>query len=175
MPLFEVISNAIHAINERMSKTSLLHPGKIRIKTIRFGRPEVMAELKDVEGYQIDSFEVIDNGIGLDFDNYTSFQEFDSEYKLEIGGKGIGRLVCLKAFHSINIESVYIDIDGQHKKRSFEYKKTKEGFENYKETVETKIKKTGTKAVLYKYEEEYSNDIRFEWRFKDFICRMSGK
>jgi Histidine kinase-, DNA gyrase B-, and HSP90-like ATPase len=159
MPLFEVLSNSIHAINERMMKTDSRYPGKIRIKVIRFGRPEVMAELTDVESYQVESFEVIDNGIGLNGENYTSFQEFDSEYKLEIGGKGVGRLVCLKAFQAMLIESIYVDTDGERKLRSFEYKKTKEGFENYTEGAVGNEKKTGTKVVLYKYEEEYLKQV----------------
>lgn len=118
LPLFEVISNSIHAIDERLEKTTFKQPGKITIKVIRNGDESVLSNLPSIDNYPIHSFEVTDNGIGLNNDNYSSFQEFDSEYKIEIGGKGIGRLVCLKAFQSINIESIYLE-DGIWKIRAF--------------------------------------------------------
>ena len=108
-PLYEVISNSIHAIDEAKEKGIIKGNGEIKINIQRIGKDKVFKEISNTEDYPIDSFEIIDNGIGLNEDNYNSFQEFDSEYKLEIGGKGIGRLVCLKAFSKLVIKSNYLD------------------------------------------------------------------
>jgi hypothetical protein len=88
----------------------------------------------------------------------ASFAEFDSEKKLEIGGKGTGRLICLKAFRSIIVESEYED-KGIFKLRKFEYKKSKDGFENYENNLSTKSKDTSTKVTLSTYQDEYQKNV----------------
>ncbi|MFK5982242.1 MAG: ATP-binding protein [Flavobacteriaceae bacterium] len=152
-PLFEVISNSIHAINEAKNAKFLSSNGAIEIKIIRIGEVEVFKEISNTDDYPIDSIEVIDNGIGLNEDNYNSFQEFDSEYKIEIGGKGVGRLVCLKAFNRLEIKSNYKS-NGQFKTRSFEFRKTIEGYSNYEEKVAEK-NIFGTSVTLRTFESPY--------------------
>ena len=155
-PLFEVISNSIHAIDEAKENNLIQDNGEIVINIIRIGNQSTFKEISNTDDYPIDSFETVDNGIGLNEDNYNSFQEFDSEYKLEIGGKGIGRLVCLKAFSKLIIESNYID-NGTIKTRSFEFKKTVEGYSNYKENSSTN-KVIGTNVTLKSYESPYKEN-----------------
>ncbi|WP_018342833.1 ATP-binding protein [Cytophaga aurantiaca] len=154
LPLFEIISNSIHAINEKQALKGDDFKGEIFIKTIRNGREETLKEVSDIEIYPINSFQVIDNGIGLDSDNIKSFAEFDTERKAKIGGKGVGRLVCLKAFRKIIVESVYFE-DEAYKIRKFEYKKSNEGFDKYEDNIETNKKDTGTISTLSIYEEDY--------------------
>ncbi len=103
------------------------------------------------------SFEVIDNGIGLNNDNYSSFQEFDSEYKAEIGGKGVGRLICLKAVRRMEIESVFAE-NGSFRYRKFEYKKTKEGYDNYEDGISNE-KASKTKVCLIEFDDRYKKHI----------------
>ncbi|WP_424004275.1 ATP-binding protein [Maribacter sp. IgM3_T14_3] len=142
-PLFEVISNAIHAIDEKLkSPGNPEYKGRITIKVIRNGSENILKEISDIEKYPIQSFSVIDNGIGLNEENITSFAEFDSEKKSEIGGKGVGRLICLKAFEKIMADSTYQD-NGSIKARKFNYRKSKEGFDKYQENLPTD-KKTRT-------------------------------
>ena len=86
-PLFELISNSIHAIEERKMEFKNGIKGKIIIKIIRNGDVEALKQISDVEQYPINSFHVIDNGIGLNEENIKSFAEFDSEKKAEIGGE----------------------------------------------------------------------------------------
>lgn len=153
LPLFEIVSNAIHAIEEkRVWDKNLV--GLISIKAIRNGEETTLKKLPDIEVYPINSFIVIDNGIGLNNENFVSFQEFDSEKKLDIGGKGIGRLVCLKAFRKLTIDSIYSE-NNQFRYRKFEYKKSKDGFDKY-EDVESDKKVSGTKISLCEYENEYT-------------------
>lgn len=156
-PLFEVISNSIHAIDEAKNENILQDNGKIEINILRIGKDSIFKEISNTDDYPIDSFEIIDNGIGLNEDNYNSFQEFDSEYKLDIGGKGIGRLVCLKAFSKLMINSCYVDGE-TYKTRSFEFKKTVEGYSNYNEGLSTE-NKTGTSVVLKSYESPYRENV----------------
>ena len=69
LPLFEAIVNSIHAIEER--KQSGEHfSGKITIKIIRDDQIAIsgMGELPAIQ-----SFEVIDNGVGFNEPNLTSF------------------------------------------------------------------------------------------------------
>jgi len=155
-PLFEVISNSIHAIDEAKEKKLIQNNGEIEINIIRIGNKSTFKEIPNTDDYPINSFEIADNGIGLNEDNYNSFQEFDSEYKLEIGGKGIGRLVCLKAFSKLIIESNYLD-NGTVKTRSFELKKTVEGYSNYKENLSTNTE-IGTNVTLKSYESPYKEN-----------------
>lgn len=152
-PLFEVISNSIHAINEAKEAKFLNNNGAIEIRIIRIGKEETFKEVSNTDEYPIDSIEVIDNGIGLNEDNYNSFQEFDSEYKIEIGGKGVGRLICLKAFNKLEIKSNYKS-NGQFKTRSFEFKKTVEGYSNYNE-IDAKKNVFGTSITLRTFESPY--------------------
>lgn len=153
-PLFEVISNSVHAIFEAKKNNQIQNNGSIKINILRIGKAEAFKEISNTDEYPINSFEVIDNGIGLDFNNFNSFQEFDSEYKSEIGGKGVGRLVCLKAFNRLIIESKYLE--GKNlKTRSFEFKKTAEGYHKYQEK-NSAGKVTGTKITLADFEKPYS-------------------
>ncbi len=159
LPLFEVISNSIHAIEEKKKLISSdKFKGEIIITTIRNGDEDTLKQIPDIDIYPIHTFQIIDNGIGLNDENMASFAEFDSEKKIEIGGKGTGRLICLKAFRSIIVESEYED-KGVFKLRKFEYKKSKDGFENYEDNLSTLSKETSTKVVLSKYQDDYEKNV----------------
>ncbi len=159
LPLFEIISNSIHSIIEK-KEANISQEGKIEIKIIRNGDEKTLSSLKDIDIYPIHSFEVKDNGIGLNDENMLSFAECDSEKKANIGGKGVGRLFCLKAFNKLVYHSTYFD-GTEFKERIFEYKRTKEGFDKYSDNPASK-KETGTIALLSNYESIYQKNIPFE-------------
>lgn len=152
-PLFEVISNSIHAIDEKKQLDSSFN-GSISIRTTRNGDVNTLRDLENIEQYPINSFDIVDNGIGLNHANMKSFAEFDSEKKASIGGKGIGRLVCLKAFRKMRVWSCYEE-KGQIFERKFDYVKTKDGFEGYEDGLQSEKKVTGTVIKLMNYEEIY--------------------
>lgn len=156
-PLFEVISNSIHAIDEAKEEGLAFDKGKIVVKILRISKYNILKEISNSDDeLPIDSFEITDNGIGLNENNYKSFQEFDSEYKKEIGGKGIGRLVCLKAFSKLVIKSNYRD-NGALKTRSFEFKKTVQGYSDFKEeNTDNGIQ--GTIVTLRSYQSPYKEN-----------------
>ena len=135
MPLFELISNSIHSIEER-KKAGLMEEdekGRIIVRIIRNGNPKTLETIRTNDDYPINSIEVEDNGIGLDDENLRSFTEADTDHKLNIGGKGLGRFVCLKAFKWLSVSSTY-KAGERFKKRSINLKNTKIGFEGFEET-----------------------------------------
>lgn len=158
MPLFELISNSIHSISERKEANLISEneAGEILITLIRNGQPETLASIPNNDYYPIRAIVVEDNGIGLNNDNLISFIEADSDHKLDIGGKGIGRFVCLKAFKWLEISSVFSE-NGIFRKRSLSLKNTKQGFENYIET-EIEIQKYQTICTLHDFAIEFQKN-----------------
>ena len=121
LPLFEAVVNSIHSIDERLEKDPSYSIGLSKIEVgIKYS--EQLA-LDNIHQPEIVGFEIVDNGIGFEKSNYESFQTLDSLYKQAKGCHGIGRLLWLKAFESVNIESCFYE-DGAFytKKFSFEEK-----------------------------------------------------
>jgi hypothetical protein len=156
MPLFEVISNSIHAINEAKKYNQLKGDGIVKIRLIRNGDEETLKSIEGIEKYPINSILVTDNGIGLNDENLNYFIETDTDHKLEMGGKGVGRFVCLKAFKKLVVKSHFAN-NGSTIFREFEFRNTKEGFHDPKE-VEVKNKKIGTEVLLSEFKEEYQKN-----------------
>lgn len=105
-PLFEAIVNSIHAIDERIESDDdySLEDSKITISLIRSPQGNLDGSKPEIIGFQIE-----DNGVGFNTKNYESFLTLDSEYKIAKGCKGIGRLIWLKAFSSVRVESVFVE------------------------------------------------------------------
>lgn len=153
-PLYEVISNGIHAIEEKGN----LRSGQIQIDIIRNGNQETLHEMENVEVSPIHSFVIKDNGVGFNEQNYTSFLTAESEYKIEKGAKGIGRFVCLKAFRSVRIQSIYSVENGKRQLRSFELRPTGKGIFDYK-SEESNATATSTIVTLNHFIEEYQQQV----------------
>ena len=103
VPLYEAIVNSINSIDERRIIEPTIH-GKIEIEVIR-ERTLISGSNEDT----VIGFKIHDNGVGFNSDNMASFMEADSEYKLSIGGKGVGRFSWLKAFSSVHITSTFLE------------------------------------------------------------------
>lgn len=122
MPLFEAIVNSIGAIEE--AKRS---DGRI---VIRINRKvdDLDLELSRNVIHDVDELIIEDNGIGFTAANFESFETMDSRAKEFRGGKGIGRLLWLKAFERADVESVYFENNAWWK-RTFTFKPTSRGIE----------------------------------------------
>ncbi len=105
-PLFEAVSNAMFAIEDRFDDKPVL--GTINIRIMGLADPDAI------------EIEITDNGIGLDLDRYTAFCQIDTDFKRKRGGKGVGRLFWLDAFSDINVESTY-DHEGVSIRRQFAF------------------------------------------------------
>lgn len=97
-PLYEAVMNSIQAIEERFGRDNLT-AGKIFITVVRNSERDCLG------------FVVEDNGIGFNNDNLISFKKMDSQFKRDIGGKGVGRLLWLKVAESVRIRSSFKDED----------------------------------------------------------------
>ena len=122
LPLFEAVVNSVHSIEDASLKVDA---GKITVEIIRSSQVNF-----DFEGdhkkrgpdaqEDIVGFRVTDNGVGFNDVNMKSFETLDSEYKVSRGGRGIGRLLWLKAFRGVSIKSVYRN-DGKLRTREFKF------------------------------------------------------
>lgn len=124
-PLFEAISNAIHSTQSKYGDR-VATTGRIFV-TVNTNRKKenLWATVED-------------NGRGLDDDNWDAFTTTDTDNKIEIGGKGVGRLMWLDCFEKISVESVFLDEHGLFQKRSFGFRLALEDqFENHKIEVAT--------------------------------------
>ncbi|HNY05929.1 MAG TPA: hypothetical protein PK500_01190 [Candidatus Egerieousia sp.] len=114
-PLFEAIVNSIHSIDERIEKNKdiSMNDAVIKVSIVRSAQGTISGEKSEITGFTIE-----DNGIGFTDDNFTSFKTLDSDYKINKGCRGVGRLLWLKAFSSVNIDSVYV-VNNKHYRRTF--------------------------------------------------------
>jgi len=157
VPVYEAVSNAIHSINE-VAKLQPIN-GRIIINLIRNGSPDILKDLQEIDQYPIRSVEVVDNGIGFNDENMTYFIEADTDHKIEIGGKGVGRFVCLKAFKLLTISSVF-EYNDTLVERDFEFKNTKEGIHNFSQKEATGGDRM-TKITLTEFRDEYQKNVPF--------------
>lgn len=107
-PLFEAISNSIHSVQAKFAE-GVVGQGRV-IVTINTNRKKdkVWATVED-------------NGLGLDERNWEAFTTTDTDNKLSIGGKGVGRLLWLDCFERIRVTSVH-RTDKGFVERKFEFK-----------------------------------------------------
>ena len=122
MPLFEAVVNSIHAIEEAGQSTA---QGQISIEILRKQKQEQfdLDDSKKKRGpdarEDIVGFKVTDTGIGFTDANIESFHTLDSEHKASKGCRGVGRLLWLKAFKHVRVESIFQGDGGKLKQRSF--------------------------------------------------------
>ncbi|MBF9045390.1 ATP-binding protein [Rhodobacterales bacterium HKCCE4037] len=106
-PVFEAVSNAVHAISD-------LHGSLAK------ERGKVLVDFQNTKERENYSVTVSDNGIGLEDERFTAFCTTDTDFKIERGGKGVGRLLWLDAFSKTRIVSIYRQ-NGVLKRRSFDF------------------------------------------------------
>lgn len=95
-PLFEAISNGIHSTQAKFDTEVGSRGSVMVIVYTQRDKDEVWASVQD-------------NGIGLDAKNWEAFTTTDTDNKMSIGGKGVGRLLWLDCFEKIAVESVFVD------------------------------------------------------------------
>ncbi|WP_018146727.1 ATP-binding protein [Henriciella marina] len=107
IPIYECISNALHAIEDRGFSNSVKE-GKIRIN---------VSTGDDPSDFEIS---ISDNGVGLDDVNYQHFLTPYSGHKLTRKGKGVGRFMAFKCFQDIGYQSRFLS-PGVAGSRSFKF------------------------------------------------------
>lgn len=138
VPIFEAIYNAIHACQDRFGDDWAAH-ARIIVYLRNWAKAGTTVEIND-------------NGVGLNEDNFRSFRTYDSDHKLERGGKGVGRLSWLKVFDSATVISVYAD--DKLMRRSFTLRLSNaRPFEDYQHIASTD--RVGTTVILNNMKPEY--------------------
>lgn len=134
-PLFEAISNSIHSTQERFLD-KVTNKRRV-IVTVITGRTR--APVKIV---------VEDNGAGLNDKNYDAFTTTDTDNKLAIGGKGVGRLLWLDCFEKIIVSSTYRNSDAIRRRRFQFVLSQDEQIQDYEESAtEPAIQDTGFELI----------------------------
>jgi hypothetical protein len=149
-PLFECVVNSIHSIEDSKRKD-----GEIRIEVVRDDAQGQIQASSSREQFPVLGFRVVDNGVGFDDENFASFEETDSGRKAKRGGKGIGRLMWLKAFESARVSSV-CSTGTALRKREFRFRPTIQGIEDLVDVV-TSAEPNLTSVELLSYKEQYQN------------------
>lgn len=159
--ILEAISNSIFAIEEKC-----INNGKIVIEFLRddMYQDNFTKTNSDIlKNLPINSIKITDNGIGLNEKNFDSFMTCNSDYKLDKGGKGIGRFTWLKVFNHVEISSVYQNSRGNFECKSFNFVNDNE-LKNEK-TCFSEDTQTGTTLILKNinlaYKDNFPNHINF--------------
>ncbi len=148
IPLFEAVMNSFQAVRDAKRTSS---DGFIRITIER--DHGLLGDDQEAPH----SFTIADNGIGLNDENFDSFNTAFSDHKLARGGKGLGRFTWLKAFEKVEIDSTFKEADEDHpQRRTFTFD---ENYELEKEGLPEAApgRSVGTSVKLVNFREPYKS------------------
>ncbi|WP_299567736.1 ATP-binding protein [uncultured Sulfitobacter sp.] len=92
LPIYEAISNAVDGVEARHG-SNIGSAGKVCIHISNLNSPNEFEA------------EIMDNGIGLDADNFRSFRTPFSGHKMRRNGRGFGRFIAFKVFQDVRYRS----------------------------------------------------------------------
>ncbi|WP_198003509.1 hypothetical protein [Actinobacillus succinogenes] len=147
MPVFEAVVNSIHAIEEKGN----LKKGIITLEVIRENTLNFDTANKNIS--PIKEFLISDNGCGFNEANFNSFETLDSNYKLDKGCRGLGRLMWLKAFDLVEVCSTYFNQNKETQKCKFYFNANRGIFD--KQVENSSQEETNTKIRLIGFDSSY--------------------
>lgn len=117
LTVYEAVVNAIHAIEEKG------HIDDEDLITIEIRREAVLDLEDNKKGRKavgdITEILITDTGAGFHDANFSAFQTLDTPHKKQQGGRGIGRLMWLKAFDKVEIKSYFREASNEIYCRNF--------------------------------------------------------
>lgn len=128
---------------------------KIILRINRATQVDLDLEVKSLP--PIIGFSIIDNGCGFDEANFKSFETLDSDHKIDKGCRGVGRLMWLKVFDLVTVESHFIDTDGKLKKRIFKFDDKLAVYDE--QVIAATEKQSGTKITLVGFDENFRKHV----------------
>lgn len=146
LPVFEAVINSIQANISSGDASIELHISR------RKDQPELVSD--DTLLPDIENFTIIDNGSGFNTENYQSFNTSDSTNKYDIGGKGVGRFLWLKAFENAEIDSVFYE-EEKFKHRRFNFIMRGDGIDNHVLSEDINASKNKTIVTLRNLKSKY--------------------
>ena len=138
--IYEAITNAIIA-------------GATEIKCDFNASENVLADDdKKIVRKKVDSILISDNGQGFTDENYSAFCTYRTDQNIEMGCKGVGRLLYLKVYEDAEFQSALVD---EQENRSFTYTRDFDTDSLKKESA--KVKSSLTTIKLSKLTLQYRN------------------
>lgn len=153
--LYEAVSNSLHAIEAARKQGGIIE--------VEINRDRSQLELPPsstpgpIPQPDILDIRITDNGEGFTESNMESFLTLDSRAKAGLGGKGVGRLVWLKFFDHVDIESIFKH-NGKLRQRRLRFSLTDGVVEEPEETIDSDTE--GSRVVLTGLGAEYAKAIR---------------
>lgn len=151
MPVFEAVVNSIHSIEEKGNNEN----GKIVLRINRNTQGSLDLDEKNLP--PIIGFTITDNGCGFDEANLKSFKTLDSDHKIDKGCRGVGRLMWLKVFDLVEIESHFSETGSELKNRVFRFD-DKQGVHADK-VSETTEQQSGTSLKLVGFDSSFRKQV----------------
>lgn len=151
MPVFEAVVNSIHSIEEKGNSDN----GKVVLRINRTTQESLDFDAKSLP--PILGFTITDNGCGFNETNFKSFETLDSDHKIDKGCRGVGRLMWLKVFDLVEVESHFVDADGLLKERAFRFN-DKSGVHGAKVGTASE-QQPGTQITLVGFDGSYRKQV----------------
>lgn len=105
LALFEAVVNGIHAIDAAAAGQR----GEIVVEVIRAPQGAFPFDRSSSSRAEpVVGFVVSDDGEGFHDENMDAFRTLDTTHKASLGCRGVGRLLWLKAFRRVTVESVFL-------------------------------------------------------------------
>ena len=140
MPVYEAVINSVESIEDRSEfEQKPLSNYQIDVEVLREETLDLDLKPGPRPEGEVRGFRITDNGVGFNDENWESFNTLDSLYKVEKGCRGIGRLMWLKAFGNVTIDSSYIK-NGKIRRRRFT-------FDAHEEVVELEAETDGPPQI----------------------------
>ena len=154
-PLFETIVNSIQSLEETRDCADPC----ITVLANRLGERQLNMNGEE-ELNHFEEFIVTDNGEGFTEQNYKSFLEAYTTYKIQKGCKGIGRFLWLKAFNKIEVNSIYTESGKWYRRKfTFSLENTIEPEDNRKEISKPEDGSRRTEVHLLGYRPYYRDEV----------------
>ncbi len=147
----EFAVNSIHSIEEKGNSDN----GKVVLRINRTTQESLDFDAKSLP--PILGFTITDNGCGFNETNFKSFETLDSDHKIDKGCRGVGRLMWLKVFDLVEVESHFVDDDGLLKERVFRFN-DKSGVHGTKVGAASE-QQPGTQITLVGFDGSYRKQV----------------
>lgn len=134
--IYEAVSNAIQAIEERFGRAEFTARGVIK----------VLVEIN--EDKTLKHLAISDNGIGLNSTHLRSFETCDTREKQALGGKGVGRLIWTTVFNDIRVKSTFETGLHDHTQIKFQFVPTNDNSLVDMKTQKGNFSEVGTQIIL---------------------------
>lgn len=160
LPVFEAIVNSIDSIEDRFGIEEAADKGQIQVHVHRTQQLPLPGIAGRPPAGHVESFTVVDNGVGFTDPNVKSFETADSMAKISRGGKGIGRLTWLAVFERAEIQSRFRDNEDRPRCRSFTFSPTETGITDFSDKILESEETVETRVCLLGVRQRYQETLR---------------